>query len=120
MSTQKRIAAAALRVAGVALAAGVFSAATLGAAPPVLAIAASVPLMYQLSVPVVVVPPVLASMHRTLAAPLGGGDPVAQVAAASDARDGMLGLCALALLVAWSTTFASKASRTRGQPFSIA
>ena len=122
MSAGKRVASAALRVAGFALVAGVFSVVALGVVNPVTVAHASASSPSRLLPGAIRVKPSVNGVYRT------NTTPPRDTAAATLAlglhgapfRTGLIALCAVVLFVPWSTRFVRKASRTRGQPLSVA
>ena len=115
MSTQKRIASAVLRVAGVALAASVLSATVFGAARPATVLRSEVPVVHRLDVALVVAPRVVSTWHRALAVSPDDAAPASTVAPALAAAFVVASLAAMPLPV-WRTRYVRKVSRTRGQP----
>ena len=122
MRTRKRVASAVLRVAGFALVAGVLSVAAFGAVNPVTLTHASAPSPRRLPAGAVRAKPSLNSVYRALNTPPRdtAAAPLALGLDGTLSRPWLTALCALALFVPWSTRFVRKASRTRGQPLSVA
>ena len=122
MSTRKRVASAALRVAGFALVAGVFSVAAFGAVNPVALEHTSASSLRRLPAAAVRVKPSVNGVHRVPTSPPRNTatPPLATGLDGAPTPSGPVGLCAVALFVPWATRFGHKASRTRGQPLSVA
>jgi hypothetical protein len=120
MSAKRRVASAVLRVAGVALAAGVFSASLFGVAPPIPALALGAPFSHQQPPHTVVVPRASGSHTRSMVGVVGNGAAAAGPVPSARGLAVLVALLVVALFVAWPADFARKASRTRGQPIAIA
>lgn len=120
MSAKRRVASAVLRVAGAALAAGVFSASLFGAALPVPALALGVPLSRQQLPHTVVVPRATGAHARSVVGVVVDGAAAAGPASSASGLAIFVALLVVVPFIAWPSDFARKASRTRGQPAAIA
>jgi hypothetical protein len=120
MSAKRRVASAVLRVAGVALAAGVFSASLFGVAQPVAALAFGVPFSHGQRPRTVVALRTIGSRTRSI---VGAAAAAVTAPGPQPSAGGLaifVALLTVVLFVAWPADFARKASRTRGRPVAIA